>query len=80
MRRTKLQLWNPRTIERLIEEGRGRIEGQTYIPWIDVRSFSSRGLCHRIPSWKCGQRVIQLFSILEYERGRGNRWQGGQGN
>lgn len=67
MRRTKLQLWNPKTIERLIEEGRGRIEGQTYIPWIDVRSFSSRGLCHRIPSWKCGRRVIQLFSILEYE-------------
>lgn len=67
MRRNRLQLWNPNTIKRLMDEGRGRIEGQTYIPWIDVRSFSSRGLCHRIPSWKCGQRVIQLFSTLEYE-------------
>jgi len=67
MRRRKAQQSNPNTIARWVHEGRGQGEGEEYRPWLTVRDFSSRGLCHRIRSWKCGKRVLQLFSKLEYE-------------
>lgn len=67
MRRRKAKQSDPKTIARWIREGRGQGEGEEYRPWLTVRDFSSRGLCHRLRSWKCGKRVLQLFSKLEYE-------------
>lgn len=57
-------LWTPEIIQRRIAEGRGKGEGATYVPWLFVQSFPSRGRVHRIFGWKTS-RVHHLFSDLE---------------
>lgn len=51
-------------IEKLVKAGRGQGRGRDYTPWINVRSFSSRGHSNRIPSRKTG-RTHHLLSNLE---------------
>ncbi len=60
-RKMKLQLWNPRTIARLIKEGRGQGYWADYLPWLTVRDFSSLGLSSRIRG-NTTSRVHHLFS------------------
>lgn len=50
--------------KRFLKEGRGQGEGDQYIPWLKVQDIPSRGLSHRVPSWKV-KRLIHLLSNLE---------------
>jgi hypothetical protein len=56
--------WTEEKIAALIKEGRGCGEGDAYIPWLNVRSFSSKGRCHRIPSTE-NTRTHEVFSDIE---------------
>jgi len=67
MKRKKANQANPKVIARKIAQGHGQGEGENYIPWLSRLDFSSNGIYHRMKSWKCGRRVIELFSTLEYE-------------
>jgi len=57
-------LWTPEKIAKRIAEGRGQGEGPDYIPWLNIRDFSSKGRVHRVRGWKHG-RLHHLFSDLE---------------
>lgn len=50
--------------ERRIKEGRGQGSGASYIPWIVVQDFSSKGQMSRESGWKTG-RQHDLFSKQE---------------
>lgn len=58
---TRLQLYNPNTIKRLIKEGRGAGFGRDYQPWLTVRDVSSRGRSSR-PLGHTTGRVHHLLS------------------
>lgn len=53
-------------ILRMHAEGRGKGKGQSYVPWIQVADFSSRGNSRRVFSHKTG-RVHHLFSDVEWQ-------------
>lgn len=52
-------------VDRLVAAGRGNGEGAAYIPWVNVRDFSSLGVCFRPTGWRSG-RVHEFFSTVEY--------------
>jgi len=51
-------------VERKYEQGKGQGELSDYIPFLNVRDFSSLGRTTRVKGWKTG-RVHHLFSDLE---------------
>lgn len=51
-------------IEARLKKGHGQGTGPNYVPWVDVRRFSSRGSSNRIWSSKSG-RLIHLLSNRE---------------
>jgi hypothetical protein len=51
-------------IARFTKEGRGKGEGATYIPWLNVRDVPSLGFSTRDMGWKSG-RLHHLFSKHE---------------
>ena len=53
-------------IAKLVKAGRGQGRGRDYMPWLDVRSFSSLGYVSRVRGWKTG-REHHLMSNLETE-------------
>jgi hypothetical protein len=53
-----------RTIQKLIQEGRGQKELADYLPWLTVRDVPSRGLSTHRKGWKTG-RVHHVLSKLE---------------
>lgn len=57
-------IYNDKTIEKRIKEGRGFGEGKKYLPWITTRDFPSQGRCSDIRGWKTN-RVHNMFSDLE---------------
>ncbi|HBA48775.1 MAG TPA: heteromeric transposase endonuclease subunit TnsA [Lachnospiraceae bacterium] len=56
--------WNKTKYERYVKEGRGQGEGSTYMPWISVHDFSSRGMVSRIVGHKT-KRVHHFLSRSE---------------
>jgi hypothetical protein len=54
----------PSNIERRRKQGFGEGEGAAYKPWSTARSFSSRGMTHRVFSEKTG-RIHHYFSTSE---------------
>lgn len=48
-------------IAKLRKEGRGTGHGRSYVPWIKIHDFSSKGRVHRCISAKSG-RVVHLMS------------------
>jgi hypothetical protein len=60
-------------IERRIREGRGSGQGTTYVPWIKITDFSSRGLVHRVPGLR-SRRMHHLLSNLEVANFIINEW------
>jgi len=56
--------WNQEKYDEFIRMGRGQGEGKEYLPWLNVQSFSSRGIVSRIKGIKT-QRVHHLFSRNE---------------
>lgn len=66
--------WNQDKLERYLKEGRGKGEGSSYIPWILVTDFPSRGRVSRVVGLKTG-RIHHLLSdfhakafyLLEWE-------------
>lgn len=56
--------WDSTQIRKRIAEGRGQGTGTSYVPWLSVHDFPSKGRVHRIKGWKHG-RVHHLFSDLE---------------
>lgn len=60
-KRTKM---DKKKIDKLIKEGRGQGKGKEYKPWIDIHSFSSKGIASRIPGLKTG-RMHSFMSKLE---------------
>jgi len=57
--------WTEATIERMYLEGRGKGEGQSYKPWIEVLEVSSIGRSRRVAGIKTG-REHQLLSDVEW--------------
>lgn len=55
----------PANDERRRKAGYGEGKGLTYMPWLTVRSFGSRGMSHRVLSTTVG-RSHHLFSNVEY--------------
>jgi hypothetical protein len=58
------KLWTEELIAERVKNGRGRGEGEHYLPWLYVQEFSSRGTQTRIPCMKFN-RTIHTFSYLE---------------
>lgn len=58
-------LWTEKKIAELQSDGFGVGELEAYKPWLEVKSFSSRGRSRRVHSAKTG-RVHQLLSDVEY--------------
>lgn len=56
--------WTLELINRRLAEGRGQGEGPSYVPWLLVQDFPSRGRVHRIIGCKTG-RIHHLLSDLE---------------
>lgn len=65
MARTRRDLANPRTIEKMFKEGRGKGEKEHYKPWLTIFDLASKGTSHRVPGWKCEGRPVHLLSNLE---------------
>lgn len=57
--------WTEDKIRSMQAEGRGKGKGPTYIPWVQVSDFSSRGNSRRVFSHKTG-RVHHLLSDVEW--------------
>lgn len=57
--------WSEKKIEQLEKEGRGKGEGATYIPWLQVFDFPSKGNSRRVFS-RLTNRVHHLFSDIEW--------------
>ena len=56
--------WNRAKYEQYIKAGRGQGEGSSYLPWVSVHDFSSRGIVSRIASHKT-KRVHHFLSRNE---------------
>ena len=56
--------WTEEVIADRIAKGRGQGDGDSYVPWIFVQEFSSRGVQTRIPSFKM-KRTVHTMSYLE---------------
>lgn len=65
----KRGIYTEDTIEKFLSEGRGLGEGDTYVPWIFMDDFSSKGVSAGIKSWKHPNRKtpVQLLSTGETE-------------
>lgn len=59
--------WTEADILRMQAEGRGSGEGATYLPWIRIQDFSSRGVSGRPYGLKTGGREHHLLSEGESE-------------
>jgi hypothetical protein len=68
MGKNRIDTANPRTIARLIKEGRGFGEGENYVCWLKVQDVPSLGRSHRIQGWRTGNRVVHLMSYLELQQ------------
>lgn len=66
--------WSEDRIKQLQKEGRGRGEGENYIPWILVKDFSSTGLASRIKGIK-SNRVHHVLSKIENRIFHAAEWQ-----
>lgn len=55
----------PADDERRRRAGYGEGKGRSYVPWLTVRSFGSKGMSHRVPSVTAG-RMHHLLSNGEY--------------
>lgn len=66
--------WDESTIKEFIKQGRGQGSGQEYIPWLNIRSLSSKGNSSRGPGWKTNRlhhflsdKELNYFYMLEWE-------------
>ncbi len=50
-------------IKRWIEDGRGRVRGKDYKPWLTVRDVQSAGKSHRVFGHKSGCTHLVLFNL-----------------
>jgi hypothetical protein len=66
-KKSRSELWNPNTIRRFRNEGRGRSQdhGENYRPWLTVQDVPSLGISSRLVGWKTGRRDVHLLSKLE---------------
>jgi hypothetical protein len=67
------RVWNQCKYEAYLKSGRGQGEGATYLPWISIHDFSSRGLSSRVLSYKTNRvhhflsrNELRFFYILEW--------------
>jgi len=67
MGKNRIDTSNPKTIERLMKEGRGFGDGDNYISWLKVQDVPSLGRSHRVRGWRTGNRVVHLMSYLELQ-------------
>lgn len=66
--------WDENTIKEFIKQGRGQGCGKNYIPWLNIRSLSSKGNSSRGPGWKTNRlhhflsdKELNYFYMLEWE-------------
>jgi hypothetical protein len=67
MGKNRIDTANPRTIARLMKEGRGFGDGENYVSWLKVQDVPSLGRSHRIQGWRTRNRVVHLMSYLELQ-------------
>jgi len=67
------RVWNKEKYKAYIKAGRGHGEGQTYMPWILIQDFSSRGISSRVYSYKTNRvhhflsrNELSFFYLLEW--------------
>ncbi|MCL2427230.1 MAG: TnsA endonuclease N-terminal domain-containing protein [Oscillospiraceae bacterium] len=67
------RIWNQGKYESHIKSGRGLGEGQSYVPWITVQDFSSKGISSRVFSYKTNRvhhflsrNELSFFYLLEW--------------
>jgi len=58
------RLWNERTYQNYLHEGRGQGTGKDYKPWISIQDFPSKGMVSRVKGNKTG-RIHHFMSNLE---------------
>lgn len=58
------RVWNESAYRKHLRAGRGQGIGASYIPWILVQDFSSKGMAARVQGAKTG-RAHHLMSNLE---------------
>jgi len=58
------QMWNNKTFNKYLREGRGQGVGADYNPWIHVQDFPSLGMVSRVSSTTTG-RIHHMMSNLE---------------
>lgn len=58
--------WSESTYRKRLKEGRGQGTGSSYLPWLTIHDFPSRGTVSRVPGRKTG-RIHHLMSRLELE-------------
>lgn len=66
--------WDENTIKEFMKQGRGQGSGQGYIPWLNIRSLSSKGNSSRGSGWKTkrlhhflSDKELNYFYMLEWE-------------
>ena len=65
--------WTREKIHKRFKDGYGRGEKDSYIPWLSVPSFSSRGISRRVPS-RGKARHHHLLSNVEYKAFLACQW------
>jgi len=65
--------WNKAVYERYLKSGRGQGEGSSYLPWVSVHDFSSKGTISRVAGRKTGRihhflsrNELNYFFLLEW--------------
>ncbi len=57
--------FNAKLLKRYLKEGRGKGEGASYIPWVQIYDLPSDGLSSIMPGWKTEGRDHHLLSNME---------------
>jgi hypothetical protein len=57
--------WNEKTVDRFEKEGRGKGEGEAYLPWYTIRDVASDGYSREVKGIKV-RRIHQLLSKTEH--------------
>ena len=65
MSKPRIDQSNPRTVARLIKEGRGQGHREDYRPWLQPRDVPSLGTSSRGRGWRSKTRVVSTLSGLE---------------
>ena len=65
MSKPRIDQSNPRTVARLIKEGRGQGHREDYRPWLQPRDVPSLGNSSRGRGWRSKTRVVSTLRRLE---------------